>query len=126
MAIRPVPAKTEVSQRTPIDIRLLIENASDRVCSRDVGADLQELRIVQGAQTIWSSDHCGPARGSDVRVFSPGDDREYMVTWNGRSSTKCSGGVPAGAAPAPGQYQLLARLGTKHSSPVALTLRQAA
>jgi hypothetical protein len=126
MAIRPVPAKTEVSQRTPVDIRLLIENTSDRACSRDVGADLQELRIVQGAQTIWSSDHCGPARGSDVRVFSPGDDREYMVTWNGRSSTKCSGGVPAGAAPAPGQYQLLARLGTKHSSPVVLTLRQAA
>jgi hypothetical protein len=126
MAIRPVPAKTTVSQRTPIDIRLLIENAADRSCSRDVGADLQELRIVKGAETIWSSDQCGPARGSDVRRFNPGDDREYMVTWNGRASTKCSGGVPAGPAPAAGQYQLLARLGTKHSAPVVLTIRAAA
>jgi hypothetical protein len=126
MSIRPVPAKTIVSQRTPIDIRLLIENSSGRSCSRDVGADLQELRIVKGAQTIWSSDQCGPARGSDVRTFGPGDDREYMVTWNGKESTKCSGGVPAGPAPAAGQYQLLGRLGSKHSAPVVLTIRAAA
>jgi hypothetical protein len=122
MAIRPVPAKNTVTRGTPIDIRLLIENTSTRSCSRDVGADLQELRLVLGAQTIWSSDQCGPSRGSDVRTFAPGAEREYMVTWNGNASSKCSGGVPSGAPPEAGDYQLLARLGTKRSAPVVLTV----
>jgi hypothetical protein len=122
ITISPVPAKTAITRKTPVDIRLKIQNSGSRSCSRDVGADLQELRIVKGAETIWSSDHCGPSRGSDVRPFGPGGTREYMVTWNGKSSTRCSGGVPAGVVPAAGQYQLLARLGTKHSTPVVLTL----
>jgi hypothetical protein len=123
--LRAAPAKTNVPQRTPVDIRLLIRNVSDRSCRRDMGADLQELRIVQGAETRWSSDHCGPARGSDVRTLAPGDQREFMVTWNGKSSSKCSGGVPSGAPFEPGEYQVIARLGTKHSAPVLLTVRPA-
>jgi hypothetical protein len=122
MTITPVPAKTTISRKTPVDIRLKIENSGDRSCSRDVGADVQELRIVKGAETVWSSDHCGAQRGSDVRTLEPGATREYMVTWNGKSSAKCSAGVPAGVVPAAGQYQLLARLGTKHSTPIVLTL----
>ena len=122
ITITPLPAKTTVARKSPLDIRLKIENTGDRSCGRDVGADLQELRIVQGAQTIWSSDHCGPQRGSDVRTFGPGSVREYMVTWNGKSSSKCSAGTPAGPVPPAGQYQVLARLGTKHSAQVTLTL----
>jgi hypothetical protein len=123
MSVTPSPAKASVARNTPIDIRLTITNTSDRTCSRDVGADLQELRIVQGAQTIWSSDHCGALRGSDVRSLVPGDDRQYMVTWNGRSSSKCVSGAPAGPVPAAGAYQILGRLGTKVSAPVTLNLR---
>lgn len=123
IAITPVPAKATITRQTPVDLRLIVQNSSNRSCSRDVGADLQELRIVQGAQTVWSSDTCGPAHGSDVRTLAPGGKLEYMVTWNGRSSAKCSSGVPAGAAPAAGQYHLLGRVGTKLSSPVVLTIR---
>lgn len=122
MDIRPVPAKTSVSRGTPMDIRLIVKNAGDRSCARDVGADLQELRIVKGAETVWSSDICGPSRGSDVRTISPGAELVYEVTWNGKSSAECTRGVPSGGVPDPGQYQLLARLGTKHSTPVVLTL----
>ncbi|HYN97142.1 MAG TPA: hypothetical protein VES42_25160 [Pilimelia sp.] len=123
MAVAPVPATVVISRNARVNIRLMIRNDADRACSRDVGADVQELRIVRGAETIWSSDHCGPARGSDVRDFAPGADREYMVTWNGRSSTKCAGGVPTGPVPPAGSYQLLGRLGTKLSAPVGLSLR---
>jgi hypothetical protein len=122
MAIVPIPAKNPIARKTQVDIRLKIENSGTRSCSRDVGADLQELRIVRGAETIWSSDHCGPSRGSDVRTFRPGTVREYGVTWNGKSSAKCSSGVPTGVVPPAGQYQLIARLGTKHSTPVVLTV----
>jgi len=80
MTLTPMPAKTSMQRGTPIDLRLRIANSSSRTCERDVGADLQESRLVQGAQTIWSSDHCGAARGSDLRTFGPGGSREYMVT----------------------------------------------
>jgi hypothetical protein len=123
MALTPVPAKTSIKAGTPMDIRLKIANASSRTCARDVGADLQELRIVRGAETIWSSDHCGAARGSDMRTFTSGGEREYMVTWNGRSSSKCTQGVPAGPVPLAGDYQVLGRLGTKLSEPIKLVLR---
>jgi hypothetical protein len=123
MALTPIPAKTSIQRNTPMDIRLKIANASTRTCSRDVGADLQELRIVRGAETIWSSDHCGAARGSDLRTFTAGGEREYMVTWNGLSSSKCTRGVPAGPVPPAGEYQVLARLGTKLSDPIKLIVR---
>jgi hypothetical protein len=123
MTLTPMPAKTSVPRGTSVDLRLRIANSSSRTCERDVGADLQELRLVQGAQTIWSSDHCGAARGSDLRTFGPGGSREYMVTWNGKSSSKCTSGVPAGPLPDVGDYQLVARLGTKLSAPVKVTLR---
>jgi hypothetical protein len=123
MTLTPLPAKTSAQRGTPMDLRLKIANSSSRTCSRDVGADLQELRLVKGTQTIWSSDRCGPARGSDVRSFGPGADRQYMVTWNGKSSVKCTSGVPSGPVPVAGDYQLIARLGDKLSEPVKLTLR---
>lgn len=123
VSITPIPAKTVVNRQASFDIRLVIENSSGRACSRDVGADAQELRIVQGAETIWSSDRCGTTRGSEVRTMPAGEKLEYMVTWNGRSSAECEAGVPTGAVPPAGTYQVLARLGSKVSSPVALTLR---
>jgi hypothetical protein len=123
MSVVPSPAKASVPRGTPMDLRLKIKNTSDRTCNRDVGADLQELRLVKGAQTVWSSDRCGTARGSDVRSFGPGVARDYTVTWNGKSSSKCGSGVPTGPVPAAGTYQLLGRLGDKYSQPVKVTLR---
>ena len=43
----------------------------NRTCTRDVGPDLQEIYIKQGARTIWSSDKCGLYKGSDPQPFTP-------------------------------------------------------
>lgn len=122
MSVTPVPASTTVKRGVPLVIRLKIKNVSTRTCSRDVGADPQEIYLGQGARKFWSSDTCGTARGSDVRAFAPGAEREYSVTWNGRESSKCQGGVAAGPFPNPGQYDVRGRLGTKISEAVVLTI----
>ncbi|ROP31565.1 hypothetical protein EDD30_4479 [Couchioplanes caeruleus] len=122
ISVTPIPAGTTARRGVPIEIRLKIKNVSARTCSRDVGADLQELYIESGAQKVWSSDTCSNAKGSDVREFPSNGEREYNVTWNGRQSNKCAAGLAAGTAPPAGQYQVRGRLGAKVSAPVILTL----
>jgi hypothetical protein len=122
MSVIPVPAASTVKRGTPVTIRLEIKNIGTRTCNRDVGADPQEIYLDQGARKYWSSDTCSNTHGSDVKQFTPGLEREYSVTWNGRQSSKCSAGLAAGPAPIPGQYEIRGRLGTKISSPVALTI----
>jgi hypothetical protein len=122
MLITPAPARTSARRGQPIDLRLRIRNVSTRTCARDVGADLQEIYIKQGARKVWSSDACGLARGSDVQQFRPNFEREYRVTWNGRSSSRCHNGSATGPLPAAGDYQVLGRLGAKVSEPVRLSI----
>jgi hypothetical protein len=105
-----------------IDIKLKIKNISQRTCSRDVGADPQEIYIKLGAQTIWSSDTCTAAKSSDIQSFTPAFERTYQVSWNGRDSSKCAEGVAIGPNPSAGDYQVFGRLGTKRSDPVKLTI----
>jgi hypothetical protein len=122
MSVVPVPAATTVRRGTPLVIRLTIKNISARTCTRDVGADPQEIYLDQGARKYWSSDTCSAAHSSDVRQFAPGAERQYSVTWNGRQSSKFVGGQAAGPAPPPGQFEIRGRLGTTVSDPVALTI----
>jgi hypothetical protein len=122
VSVTPVPATATVKRGAPVAIRLKIKNIGTRTCNRDVGADPQEIYIDQGARKYWSSDTCGTIRNSDVKPFTPGFEREYSVTWNGRQSSKCSAGLAAGPVPIPGAYEIRARLGTKVSDPVILTL----
>jgi hypothetical protein len=122
ISVTPVPAATTVRRGTPLGLRLKIKNISARTCKRDVGADLQELYIEQGALKVWSSDTCGTAKGSQVLSFAPNDEREYNVTWNGKRANKCAAGLAAGTAPTPGQYEVRGRLGAKVSAPVALDI----
>jgi hypothetical protein len=122
MSVTPVPSQTSFERGVTIELRFKIKNISDRTCSRDVGADPQELYIKLGAQKIWSSDTCGTARGSDVQSFPPNIEHEYRITWNGRQSTRCENGLANGPYPEPGEYQLFGRLGTKLSDPVKLTI----
>ncbi len=123
MSVTPVPATTTVKRGASLELSLKIRNNGTRTCTRDVGADPQELYIVNGAQRYWSSDTCSTVKGSDVRQFGPGDERTYKVTWNGRQSNICANGNAAGPNPPPGQFQLLARLGGLVSGPVALTIQ---
>jgi len=122
LSVTPIPAATTVKRGANVDLSLTIKNTGKRACARDVGADSQELYIVQGARKYWSSDNCSTAKGNDLRQLRPGEERTYKVTWNGRQSNTCAGGVATGPNPPPGQFQLLARLGTLVSSPVTLTI----
>ncbi|HET8659055.1 MAG TPA: hypothetical protein VFM55_08675 [Micromonosporaceae bacterium] len=110
--------KTQLARGEAITVYLRIRNIGTRTCSRDVGADEQELRISQGAQVLWSSDQCGGARGSSVLPLPPGKELEFNVLWNGRASTNCQ----TRSLPSLGTYQLYARVGTKTSPPVTLTI----
>jgi hypothetical protein len=122
MLVTPVPVATTLKRGVPLAITLKIKNVGTRTCTRDVGADPQELYLDQGAQKAWSSDTCSTAKGSDVQSFAPGAVREYHITWNGRTSTPCSGNLAAGPAPAAGQYELRGRLDTIISNPVVVTI----
>ncbi|MFC3740055.1 adhesin [Paractinoplanes deccanensis] len=122
MQVTPVPARTQLKRGESVEIQLKIKNTSSRTCSRDVGADPQELYIDSGAFKYWSSDTCSTAKGSDVRQLTAGQELVYRVTWNGRQSSSCSNGAPSGPTPPKGQFQLWGRLGTLVSQPVALTM----
>ncbi|RKN38843.1 hypothetical protein [Micromonospora endolithica] len=113
---------SSVVRGATVELQLKIRNRSERTCSRDVGAEVQELFIKSGAETIWSSDTCGTGKGSDVQSFTPGFERSYQLGWNGRDSTRCADGVAAGPNPPAGTYQVFARVGTKLSEPARLTV----
>lgn len=122
ITVTPVAQPASVVRGAVVDLQLKIKNRSERTCSRDVGASVQELFIKSGAEKIWSSDTCGTAQGADVQSFTPGFERSYQVGWNGRDTTKCANGVAAGPHPPAGTYQVFARVGTKLSEPVKLTV----
>ncbi|MEH0841352.1 hypothetical protein V6U81_03020 [Micromonospora sp. CPCC 205711] len=122
IVVTSVALPSQAQRGAPVDLSLKIKNRSQRTCSRDVGADVQELFIKSGAEKVWSSDTCGTGRGSDVQSFTPGFERSYQLTWNGMDVTRCANGVAAGPNPPAGTYQVFARVGTKLSEPVALII----
>ncbi|MEH1165727.1 hypothetical protein V6V47_10110 [Micromonospora sp. CPCC 205539] len=118
-----VAQPTAVQRGAMVDLQLKIKNTSDRTCSRNVGADLQEIFIKSGAEKVWSSDTCGKVQGQDVQSFTPDFERSYEVGWNGRDTTRCDKtGLAAGPYPPAGTYQVFARVGTKLSPSVKLTI----
>ncbi|WP_262282727.1 hypothetical protein [Micromonospora sp. MA102] len=120
--VTPVALPASAQRGTVVTLRLRVKNISERTCSRDVGADLQELYIKAGAAKVWSSDTCGTGKGSDVQSFTPNFERSYELGWNGRDVSRCANGVAAGPYAPIGTYQLFARVGTKLSEPVKLTI----
>ncbi|MET8349636.1 MULTISPECIES: RAD23 family protein [unclassified Micromonospora] len=123
ISVTSVARPTSVQRGAVVDLKLKIKNTSDRTCSRNVGADLQEIFIKSGAEKVWSSDTCGKVKGSDVQSFTPNFERSYEVGWNGRDTTRCDGsGLAAGPFPPVGTYQVFARVGTKLSAPVKVTV----
>jgi hypothetical protein len=122
ISVIPAPSRQSAPQGVTVDIKLEIKNTSDRTCKRDLGADLQEVYVKLGAEKVWSSDTCGNAKGSNLQVLSPGLAYEFRVAWNGRDATRCANNVATGPYPAPGDYQVIGRLGTKLSDPVQFTV----
>jgi hypothetical protein len=122
-------AAAEVQRGLTLDVTIRIKNVSARTCSRDIGADMQELRLNDPAtkKTIWSSDDCEPNHGTEVTSFDPGQEATFTLTWQGLSSR---GGddrpVCDAPAPTPQSYELVARLDQKYSAPFAVRILSAA
>jgi hypothetical protein len=129
MAVTAAAADASVQRRRPVEVTIRIRNVSRRTCARDVGADVQELRILDGGTVIWSSDDCSPNKGRDVRSFPANREVSFTLTWTGRRSRTGAGSVTcldAAPAPEPAVYQLVARLDGKLSDPVDLRVTTAA
>jgi hypothetical protein len=98
-------------------LKLKIQNVSDHACSRDVGTDPEELRVMHGSTKIWSSDDCDAATGAkkhDVRTFQPNIMIQANLTWNSYLNTAKSCTKGRSATPV-GTYQLVGRLGSATS-----------
>lgn len=117
------PASSASGATVRFSIR--IRNDSDRTCHRDIGGDQRELYLRQGpgeASKVWSSRDCGAPTGSAVEELTPAFETEHYLEWNGRSSDSCDDTEPAGERLPPGEYELVARLGTAYSEPVTVTI----
>ncbi|MGE5829153.1 MAG: hypothetical protein ACM30G_12455, partial [Micromonosporaceae bacterium] len=125
MQVSAAATPAQVPYRTPVALTITFRNVSARGCERNIGADVQELRILSGGTLIWSSDDCNPNHGNNVSTFNPGQETTFTFTWNGRMSRTGTGTVTCQAtapAPQPGAYQVIGRLGDKLSDPFTLRL----
>jgi hypothetical protein len=119
-------AASTVQRGQPVDVTIRIKNLSQRTCARDIGADMQELRLLDGSTLVWSSDDCNANKGRNMHSFAPGRQVSYTLTWNGRRSRTgvgektCVTGAPT---PEPAVYQLVARLDQQLSAPFSLRVR---
>ena len=104
----------------PYQLQLDIKNISNRTCKRDDGANPQEMHIVNSAgQTVWSSDYCQSNPGSNVATFDPNIVASFKLPWDGYAyGPNCAKGAKLGD----GAYQLVAKLDTKVSAPVAFAI----
>ncbi|MET7420347.1 adhesin [Dactylosporangium sp. NPDC005555] len=98
---------------------LKIKNTSARDCTRDLGADFQELYLQVGAIKMWSSDHCDAPKGSQPTTLKPGIEVSFSTTWNGKTTKD---GCVNREVPPAGKYELVGRLDTKLSAPVQVQL----
>jgi hypothetical protein len=101
-------------------LRLTIGNTGKGPCTRDIGADQQELRIMQGSKRIWSSDDCDASHGKDVRLFQPGVRVTFTLAWDGKTSS--AGCHRARTVVPPGSYQVVGRVGSKTGQPAPFKL----
>jgi hypothetical protein len=107
---------------------LTIENISTRTCTRDIGSEQQELQLRLNGVIAWSSDDCG-GRDSFEEELPPEFHRSFPIEWNGYRSRTGTGEAPscplepsAQAKPDAGTYELVARLGSKFSTPVSVVI----
>ncbi|GAA5202213.1 hypothetical protein GCM10023322_83650 [Rugosimonospora acidiphila] len=106
----------------PYQLTLKIKNVSTRTCKRDVGSGPQELHITDTAgHVLWSSDYCpNGGAATDVRSFGANIEDSFWLPWDGYGDRP---GCGKGAKLAPGGYQVVAKLGSKTSSPVGFTVK---
>jgi hypothetical protein len=115
---------TQVRAGSGLDVTIKFRNTSQRTCARDIGADMQELRILAGKNIVWSSDDCNANHGHDTESFAPGQEIKFTLRWNGRFSRGGTGATLCGAPPVaqPGDYELFGRLDTQLSAGFPFTI----
>lgn len=113
-----------VAARQVVAVTLKVKNISERTCSRDVGADAQELRLQDASGIVWSSDDCNPRHGVDLRSYPPGKQDTFTLTWTGLRSRSGTGAPECSGTsyPLAGVYDLVARLDKKFSAPFSLKI----
>ena len=95
-------------------LTLTVRNTGAVACRRDLGTGAVELRVLSGADRIWSSADCAGGTGADLLVLQPGASRSVVRTWSGRRSAPgCSG---SRATAQPGTYRVLGRVGSDTGS----------
>jgi hypothetical protein len=113
----------QVQRGQAVEVTIKIRNASGRTCSRDVGADAQELRLQDASGIVWSSDDCSPRHGTDVRSFGAGQVASFTLSWNGSRSRTGAGAVNCTAGPPDAAvYDLVPRLDHKVGTPFSLRI----
>jgi hypothetical protein len=123
MTVTAVPAQGSVTRASFVRFYLRIKNISGRSCTRDVGADAQELYVQDVSKAkVWSSDACDPRHGNDVRTFNPGDQAEFFLDWDTKASNAGCDSAKRQPPPA-GKYELVGRLATKLGDPAPLELK---
>jgi hypothetical protein len=102
-------------------LRLVIVNAGQLACFRDVSRSARELVITAPAGArLWSSNDCYSPPGVDSRLLQPGERLTFTVTWAGRTSAP---GCPSRRSTVPGGiYLVTGRLGSIAGPPVPLQL----
>jgi hypothetical protein len=125
MLITAEAQRTTFSSGTKVRFTIRIRNDSARTCRRDVGGDLRELylREADGTSKLWSSRDCDAPTGTAVEKLTPSFEAEHWLVWNGRASDSCDGDEPAGELVPPGEYELVARLGTAYGDPLPVTIQ---
>jgi hypothetical protein len=114
------PAVVAVGSKPTLE--LVVRNASQAPCVRELDKALQEIVLLDGAgRRLWGSNDCFPEAGPDTRTLAPGAAVAFPLVWGGLTSdpTCTSPRTP----PSPGAYVLRGRLDTKVSTDTPITLR---
>jgi hypothetical protein len=119
--LSPVADQVTAKRGATLRFSLKVKNISTHPCSRDLGADPQELYLQQGTAKVWSSDACNALHGTNMQTLAAGDEQAFYVPWKGKSNTAGCDETKWKAPPA-GKYELIGRLATKISEPFTLTL----
>jgi hypothetical protein len=93
---------------------LVVTNVSAVPCVRVVDKGLQEILLLDGSgRRVWGSNDCFPESGSDTRTLAPGESVTFPLVWGGLTSEPSC--TAERRPPAPGQYAVRGRLGTRVS-----------
>ncbi|TFV63877.1 UNVERIFIED_ORG: MucR family transcriptional regulator [Bacillus sp. AZ43] len=116
-----VRAPGSVAAGSKPTFELAVANVSAVPCVRSLDKQLQEFVLTDGAGVrVWGSNDCFPETSSDPRTLAPGEVVTLPLVWGGLTSEPTC--TAPRRTPAPGTYLLRARLDTKVSAEVPLTV----